>query len=292
MSEPPDATKARAVRQDDLHDDAARLDDYGAQHLDTWTGIKFEGGRLVALCTDPDRHRDAVRRLVNHPDSLDLRRAPYSRSHLDVVHSVVRALSEREPGTWTACGPGLTAVNISFRGGYDHLARELHEQFGDAIKVTVGAFAYPVGLEASSRLRAAPTSTVDFPAARVEVVPASAAAPVGTDVTGDVRITNESTVEQLTIDTGQPLDGLLIDDDHRVVGAAHGFKGGTGYGVRLDPGATATIRFSAGVDSLDPRLGTTLPAGEYRLIVTIPVHDRANRDARIVTAPVPIELTG
>jgi hypothetical protein len=281
-----------AGQQAELHDDAAAVLDYGQRNPDTWTGIKFDGGRLVALFTDPDAHRREIASLVAHPDRVDVQAAKRTEREVLAILAQVRDLLEFSDARWSSFGTRLDVVTVDLPGTAEDVARELHERFGDAVVLKVGAHGYPFpDPPPPVQPVPAPQSTLQL-AVSLLAIPDISVIPTGETVTGQVEITNTATGSELAFDTDQPLDGCLLELD-QVVGISTGYQAGTGQQVRLGPGDRMSIPFLAGTDSHDLRSGATLPPGRYQLVVTIPIHSLAGtrlRDHQLVTAPIPIDI--
>lgn len=278
-------------QQADLHDDASVLLEYGQQHPDTWTGLRFDGGRLVALFTDPDAHRADVAALVAHPERVSVQAAKRTEREVLAVLAQVRDRLESVKGRWSGFGPRLGVVSVDLRGNAEDIARELHERFGDAVALRVGAHDYPYAEPGPpAALLPAPRSTLQVAAALV-AIPDSSVITTGETVSGQVEITNATSADLLALDTDQPLDGCLLEHD-QVAGVTTAFRAGTGQRVRLGPGERMTIPFFAGTDSRDPRRGPTLPPGRYQLVVTIPIHSLGDSQLReqLVTPAVPVDI--
>lgn len=282
-------------RQEELFGDAERITEYGQRHAESYTGMRYEGVRLVALFTDPDAHRDAIAALIEHPDRVDLRTAPYSRTTLDAAYAYVRDALERERGAWTSYGPGLAAVPVNLRGGYDTLAADLFARFGDKLSITIGGHTYPLSHAAPRPARRLPESTVSLPHARFDVAPDADEYRIPSVIRGKVRITNVGSGERLRFYTGATLIGCLCDDSGYVVGVYHGEHVLVGALVDLAVGESCELDFVAGMDSVDPAVGTVVPPGTYSLVLVIDMAaDRQRfRDERqsFVTPPVRIVLT-
>jgi hypothetical protein len=281
-----------ARQQAELHDDVEAVLAYGQRYPDSWTGIKFDGGRLVVLFTDPDAHRRDIAALVAHPDRVDVQTGKRTEREVLAILAQVRGRLESSGARWSSFGTRLDVVTVDLSGNAEDIAGELHERFGDAVELTVGAhpFPFPDPPPPVPRIPA-PESTMQISAAGLRVIPDSEVITVGESVVGQVEITNIGTDEELVLDTDQPLRGQLLDGDH-VVSISLGPVAGTGQGVTLAPGERTTIPFFAETDSRDLRKGPTLPPGRYQLAVTIPIYSLAGAQLReqLVTPPIPIDI--
>ncbi|MGT2427397.1 hypothetical protein [Amnibacterium kyonggiense] len=111
----------------------------------------------------------------------------------------------------------------------------------------------------------------------------------GTLITGVVHVINTSTEARLRFGTGVPaigklstLAGVPVGDDRRP-------HRGTGRRIDLAPGAGTTVPFTCSSSSLDSELGTTLPPGDYHLVVHLRAStDRAHR--WVTAAPITVRL--
>jgi hypothetical protein len=286
------AVEDRGRRQNDLHEDVVAIREYAKRFPDTWTGLKYDGDRLVVLFTDPDAHRHQIGALVAHPDRVDVHAAKRSDREVQAIVAKVADRLQSSAGRWFSYGPHLDVVSVELHGNAEDIARELHDRFGDAVDLTVGAHSFPFpDPPPPAPLIPAPQSTVRIDAAGLRAIPDSAVITMGETFAGQVEITNIGNDEQLVIDTDQPLLGQLLRGDH-LVSVFPGPVAGTGQHVRLDPGGRVTLPFFAGTDSLDLRTGAMLPPGGYQLVVVIPVHSFAGAQVReqLVTPPVPIDI--
>ena len=293
---------ALMVKVNQLQGDVQRVEAYGSEHPDAFGGHLFEGPRLVVLFADPGAHRAAVLAAVDHPDDVDVRATPYSRRHLDdvwwnEVRPILRAHpgsapmpalpeSRIPPGPRTQFGP-MIAVRIGLAAGFEALATQLHERFGDLLDMTVGGHHFPLDLTTPVLPQQAPTSTIVLPNARLEAVPESAQFPVGATVRGVVRITNTSHSQRLTIHSGQPLNGVVTDAAGLVVSGRQLPSAGTGLRIDLGPGESTDVTFYVSTTTHDPRLGTLLAPGHYFLVVVIFSNDHRGY---LATPPAPVEL--
>ena len=279
-------------QQAELRDDSTAVLEYGQRFPDTWTGIMFDGGRLVALFTDPDAHLHAIKALVAHPDRVDVRAAKRSEREVLAILAEVRHRLESAGSRWSSFGTRLDVVTVDLHGDAEDVARELHERFGDGVVLRVGAHDYPFADQPPPAAPLpGPRSTLQLAAAALVALPDSSVVTAGATVTGHVEITNTANEDELAFDTSQPLAGWLLEDD-QVVGVSTGWTAGTGQQVRLGPGERLTIPFVAGTDSRDLRNGPTLPPGDYQLVVTVPIYSLAGArmHEQVVTPAIPIDI--
>jgi hypothetical protein len=275
--------------QDELRDDPRLLEAYGEGIPEVWTGIRFDGPRLVALLTAPDLHRDQILALVAHPDHVDVRSAPHSRKELDEVHEQLLSLIGPDPQSWTSHSPGLERVQVTLRVNENALASQLHQRFPDALEIQLGHHPYPLSSVRPDAARA-PQATIELPYLHLSTEPERETWHPGETIGGLLRLTNVSTTETLRLDTGSPTTGVLLDEKGvQIVGGYTGWIAEVGRGIELGPGSHATIEFLAGSDTLDPSAGAVLPPGNYLLVVQLHLSSSAG-DGQLVAPSIPVRL--
>lgn len=260
-----------------LDEDIAAVRAYGAERPDVFGGSGFDNGSVVRVMAgftrDLDEHADRLRRLVGHPDRLEVLAVPASVAEIERI----RAAIMEDPGFDASSplrqlGPGFGTVRVRLASFAEEQARRLVDRYGAAVEVWVGAFPYPMDREGPVRARELPSP----PSLEVEGLEAHIDLDVGTlepgaGGEGRVVLANRGS-GRIELDTTQPLSATLVDPaTGRVVGGFVGGVAGTGLRVDLAPGQETAIRLLIGSDSLDPALGYVVPPGSYRLRVFVPV---------------------
>lgn len=284
-----DEIEAVWAAQEVTRGDFERVERFGDQHPETWTGIRWSTevpGGFIGFSTAAEAHRAHLVPLMGHPEALEIRQAPYSRRRLDEVWA---ALRESVPqAAWFSMGPGSERVTIRLHGREGDLAARLHERFVDALEIRLGTFRYPPDPAERPRLRPAPRSTIALPHVAIEVHAAQEAFAVGERVTGTVRFLNRG-AREVRFGTGRT-SAHLLDARDRVISANLTAHTLVLRWVQIGGGCSTDRSFAAGIDCLDPALGAVVPAGEYRLVVTIHVRADEERSGDLVPDPVPIRI--
>ena len=286
-----------------LRADVSVIRDYGGRHLDEWVEVWFENEPTVRLITAISRnaamHEAELRRLVAHPESLEVRSMRWSRQARQGILDQIHELASRERGG-ALCGWGLGTgkVHVTLSPDCESFAASLDERFGDAIELTVGVLPYPPGRPLGSHARLPGGRNVPEYAAidgvETELVLTTPRLSPGEDGRGHLLLRNSGS-GLIALASGQPLAGRVLDwETGRLVGGGYRGIAGTGKAIRLDPGGEDTIAVCFGTASYDPALGYCLPPGRYRVHVELDVRpipgsaqwDAMNRGSRQFV-PVP-----
>lgn len=128
-----------AAQQAALERDLAAVQRYGANQPDYSTAaFDTEQHQVVVVAyfaNHLDRHRDALRELVEHPDRLRVQMSERSRRDLERVRDEVRHRLEGNAG-WSL-GLGTDKVLVTLPPGQEPLADELRAKYGDAVEVSI-----------------------------------------------------------------------------------------------------------------------------------------------------------
>jgi hypothetical protein len=156
-------------------------------------------------------------------------------------------------------------------GSAVELAALLHERFGDTVEIEVAGFTFPLDPHAPRRqLPGGVTSTAELPGAQLTVDLETDHVISGGRFQGLLWLDNTSS-QDITLSTDSSLAGVLLDTSGAALATSGGVTAGTGRLITLRPGERTSIPFHAGMNSLDPAIGTVLPAGDYDLIVPVPI---------------------
>ena len=85
---------------------------YGDAHPEAWVELRFENEptvRIVALFAGDalEIHEGALRRLVSHPNQLEVQPSPWPRVRLDEIQAEVHEMAtSSEPGLFSGWGTG------------------------------------------------------------------------------------------------------------------------------------------------------------------------------------------
>jgi len=197
----------------------------------------------------------------------------------DELRAVLIRLRNQEPSPLTrypsldsgdAGPPPFTVGLASWATG---AAEELHRQFGDQVDLTVGALPYPPGTSpwpgSPPRSSAAePPDPLD-PGEMTAALDGPAVVRSGATLDHGLLLTNH-TAGELQIMTNGRVTATVVDPDTGArVGGFSGAQTLPGISFRVGPGQTERIPLLIGTDSFDPRLGYTVPAGQWGIQTTL-----------------------
>jgi len=170
-------------------------------------------------------------------------------------------------------------------------AEELHRQFGDSVDLTVGALPYPPGRQ-PQRVPAAdqPAELLD-PDEIVAELDGPAVVRSGTTLRHGLLLRN-LTGQNLKVETNGQVTATVVDT--ATGEAVGGFSGPQLLPLivfRVAPGQTERIPLLIGTDSAVPRLGYTVPAGEWGLQATLTLGSGRGASSRKRTPILPLSIT-
>jgi hypothetical protein len=254
---------------------------YGEAHPSAWVGLRFENEptvRIVALFVGDDLqpHEEALRGLVEHPDQLELRSAPYPLTRLEEIKADIRVLATSgESGRLKAWGVGQGTVVVRLRASEETLAEELHERYGDAVELTVGRFPYP-DLPSSPSLSEPPGGRPPLLPQDMADVSVSSDIRIrsGEDLTS-VLVVRSGTDDQLVVETNGQVTARVMDSETgRCIGGFTGSQNMPLVPFRALPHDSVEIPVLIGTASFVPELGYALPPGEWWIEVILKITDR------------------
>jgi hypothetical protein len=139
---------------DDMMAESGRLEpmmgivqQYGAEHPDSYVSFRLDWSaassvRVIAVFhTEIEKHRAALKALVPFPQDLIVCQAPLNKSAL---LEVLARIDAEQAGRATDWGLAESAVIVGLWPNQTAYAKELHETYGDAVRLTVGRFPYPM----------------------------------------------------------------------------------------------------------------------------------------------------
>ncbi len=260
--------------QNQLQADVRRVREYGRAHPMEWVGLRFDNARpvrVIAAFTDHlDIHEQALRSLVEHPRQLAVEREPYSAAQLERIREDLHTrLFEGDQRVAVAVGMTWAKVFVHFRASAELVARELHERYGDALVITVGAMPFP--LRAFNCCPPKPEPTLTRDGLELRLVLDQASVPSGDGATGRLVVRNAGH-EVVELETGEPTVGVALDRDGQVVGVYSGAIAGVGRLLKLGPGEEGSVSAIVGTASCSSRVGYLLPPGRYSALVPLNVY--------------------
>jgi hypothetical protein len=113
---------------------------YGGQHADEFGtyGLIWQGANdasvFISFTKNLDLHRDAINKLVAHPDELIVCQVAVSG---EVASALVAKLTDDLNGRFSSVSNGLHGVEVVLQPGEEALADELVAEYRDAVNVSV-----------------------------------------------------------------------------------------------------------------------------------------------------------
>jgi hypothetical protein len=176
------------------------------------------------------------------------------------------------------------------------IAEELHRQFGDSVYLTVGLLPYPLDRppwpHPNPQPKRAPDPPPDLldPREVTAILDAPATVASGQTLRHHLAVHNLTDAELLIATNGAVTANVV---DPRTGEEAGGFAGMQTLALkpfRVSPGDTTLIPLVIGTASSLPRLGYTIPPGEWGIRVTLKLG--RDRDAPVRRTPVlPLTVT-
>ena len=161
-------------------------------------------------------------------------------------------------------------------------AEELHRQFGDDLELTVGALPYPPGRLSPPSPAADPPVDLLDPDEIAAEVDGPAVVRSGHTLRHGLLLRNRAGRELQIATNGQVTATVVDPHTGEVVGGYGGFQQLPLIIVRVPPAQTGQVPLLIGTASCTPRLGYTIPPGDWGIQATltlVPHHD-AEGDSR------------
>ena len=215
----------------------------------------------------------------------------------DELKVVLIRLRDQEPGT--LLGYPMPEVDegrhppfqISLAAWATGTAEELHRQFGDSVDLTVGALPYPPGRQPPRTSASGQPAELFDPAEIVAELDGPAVVRSGATLRHGLLLRN-LTGRELRVETNGHLTATIVDSETgETVG---GYSGGQLLPLivfPVAPGQTGSIPLLIGTDSFTPRLGYTVPAGEWGVQATLTLRSGPGDSPRRRTPILPLTIT-
>lgn len=285
-----------SLEQGELQADVEVVRRYGDAHPRDWVEVRFENQpsvRIVALFAgdELDVHRDALCRLVAHPNQLEVRASPWPRVRLEEIRSEIEEMAlASERGLFNGWGTGGGRVTVRLRADCEPLASQLQERYGRAVDLTVGFLHFPecVFLDAKGWRVAYPAQPRPMPLPDELHVAVDDALEVrsGANLRSGVRLTNEG-VEEVVVHTNGQLTAWVLDlTTNETVGGFAGAQTLPLIRFAAPAGGSVEIPLLIGTASIAPRLGYPVPAGRWAIEMTLGLGARG----AFRTAPIPLDV--
>jgi hypothetical protein len=273
-----------SLEQSKLRADVAVVRAYGEAHPEAWVDLHYENEptvRIVALFAADDlpRHEEALRRLVPHPDQLEVRPSPWTRVRLEEIRAGIHEMATTsEPGLFSGWGTGRGRVDVRLRADGERVATRLRDQYGDAVDLTVGFLHFPDCAFSDSRwpLTAGPARPGARPLPDELHVSLDEELEVksGGDRRSRIRLINEGGVEVVANTNGQLTARVVDPETNEVVGGFSGSQTLPLVRFRAPAGGSVEIPIIIGTASTVPRLGYAVPPGRWAAEITFPLESR------------------
>jgi hypothetical protein len=170
-------------------------------------------------------------------------------------------------------------------------AAELHRQFGDDVKLRVGALPYPPDPESHPRpVTAPPPDLLDSREVTVEL-DGPAVVRSGHTLRHSLLVRNLSGRELQIATNGQVTATVVDPQTGEVVGGFSGAQPAPLVVFRVAAGATEPIPLLIGTASITPRLGYVVPAGEWGIQATLTLGPEPRDSPRRRTPILPLTIT-
>jgi len=240
--------------------------DYVADFPEVFSGIRADGELVVvAFTADLEEHLQGLRASVEHPELVRVEQARYSAAKLtDDIRAIRRRLADDPRRPEQGGGPGF----IKLRAPFADLAAELHDEYGDALEITVGAKPFPPEKIGALQPVPIPTPTVTVPGLELAVTVDEATVVTGENARGKVVFTNRGQ-RRLEGRTGILTGGVRREGDEFMAGAFVGGVAAVGRTVRLEPGASQELGLIIGTASCLPDTSYVVPPGRYEVVAPV-----------------------
>ena len=220
----------------------------------------------------------------------------------DELKPVLARLREQQPGVlarYPSLGPDLVVrtppIKIHLTPWAADAAEELHRQFGDDVELTVGFLPYPPGRQGRRRRSpgATPPDLPDLldPHAVMAALDGPAVVSSGHALHHHLTLHN-LTGSELQIATNGGVTAVVVDPQTgETVGGFSGMQTLPLKVFRAISGGNVRIPLLIGTASSRPRLGYTVPPGEWGIQVTLTLGPDPRSSPRRRTPILPVTIT-
>jgi hypothetical protein len=170
-------------------------------------------------------------------------------------------------------------------------AQELHQQFGDDVDLTVGALPYPPGRQPRRPLAARPPADPLDPQEVAAELDGPAVVRSGRTLRHALLLRNLTDRELQIATNGQVTASVVDPHTGEVVGGFSGFQALPLVVFRIPPGQTEWIPLLIGTASNTPRLGYTIPPGDWGIQATLTLGPHPRDSPRRRTPILPLTIT-
>jgi hypothetical protein len=170
-------------------------------------------------------------------------------------------------------------------------AEELHRQFGDDVKLTVGALPYPPGARPEPTPAAGEPPELLNPREIAAELDGPAVIKSGHELRHGLLLRNFTDSEILISPNGTAFAVVVDPQTGEVVGGFYGARTLALMFFQVAPGETVRIPFLIGTASFAPRLGYTVPAGNWGVQATLMISAEPDVSAVRRTPILPLTIT-
>jgi hypothetical protein len=170
-------------------------------------------------------------------------------------------------------------------------AEELHQQFGDDIELTVGALPYPPGRQPPHPPAPSPPADLLDPHEIAAELAGPAVVSSGHTLQHGLLLRNLTPRELQIATNGQVTAAVVDPHTGEVAGGFAGFQNLPLIIFRVAPGQTGRVPLLIGTASRTPRLGYTIPPGDWGIQATLTLGPHPRDSPRRRTPVLPLTIT-
>lgn len=248
---------------------------YAETHQEDWAGVRFRNEPsltlVAAFSRDVDSHREALRRLVEHPDHLQVEELPRSLAELNAVGDEIKRTAAT--GAIVGIGKRWGRLHVRLRADQEDMAARLLDRYGDSVELEVGAFPYPMpaGLSVPP-VRRSPHEQVSIDGLEARLDLDARTVHAGHQGRATVELHYTGTQRAGPLHSGQPLVAVLVDEHGREAGGLGNVAiAGTGLFIDLQPDERLRVPVLYGTASLRSDWGYMVPPGHYWVKTEVPI---------------------
>ena len=286
----------------DLQHDIQTVTAYAQAKAADWAGYEITADRpariKVWVTHHLAEHAADLGSVLDHPDRVDMSVAFYSAADLAAISNTIISDAQKNPAAFVTFAEGPQTgqvVEFGLAPGEEQLADQYINEYGNAIRVHVGALAYvPSGCGTPPTPLACPAMEGQDPAsAGLGLALSSQTASISQSGygTATLTVTNVGT-SPAHMDTNNPLLGTLVYPGSTRVAAFSRSSKGTGIVLDLAPGQSGSINVTFTADRCDGQPGSAIPPGTYGLRVALPtLVGPANNAPTYLSPEIPVTVT-
>jgi hypothetical protein len=173
----------------------------------------------------------------------------------------------------------------------DAAAEELHRQFGDDVELTVGALPYPPGPRPDPSPAAGPPPELLNPREIAVELDGPAVVKSGQELRHGLLLRNSTDSELPVLTNGTVFADVVDPQTGETVGGFYGPRTLALMIFRVAPGETGRIPFLIATTSFAPRLGYTVPAGNWGVQATLRIDRESGGSPDRRTPILPLTIT-